>query len=90
MLKSLILQKIQEIKRWEGSAGTPGYKIRYKQLKQQLIDLVPDDMQYFEVEGYIVEINTNPVLDKKVASIYTTDSFKKRNQYLQKKYSVDN
>lgn len=84
MLKELVLKKITEIKNWEGSKGTPYYQVKYKRLKQELLDLIPDDMTYFETGDYVIHKSFNPTLGKFIAAIYTKESFKKRSEYLKR------
>ena len=77
-------KKIQEIKDWEGSKGTPNCRVHYRKLKKELLDLmeIATNELYLIVSDYVLEKQWNPKLNKFLVAIYTKEGFEKKELYL--------
>lgn len=83
-----ILEKIRELKDWEGSKGRPGYKVRYRQLRQELYDLalpLMENCEHLVVGEYILEKWYDPPSGKTRCMIYTKESFDRKESYQKEK-----
>ena len=77
--------KIKEIKDWEGSKGSPNWKPRNEQLRKELYDMFPKDKVYLMVGNYVLAKTYNPVIQKEFITIFTKDSWDRRESYYQNK-----
>ncbi|MEK6883175.1 MAG: hypothetical protein AABY22_26350 [Nanoarchaeota archaeon] len=80
--------KIKEIKDWEGSKGTPGYRVRYRQLRKELYEMFPQDKMWLLVGDYVLEKSYNPIIDKEFITIFTKQGWDKREEYRREKFGL--
>jgi len=78
--------KIKEIKYWEGSKGVANWKPRNKQLRKELYDMFPKDKMWLVVGSYVLEKTYNPVYKKEFITIYTKESWNRRENYMKEKW----
>ena len=82
----MLEELISEIKKWEGSKGIPNKKRKIKELRDELNEMIAEDVNLKEVGGWILVRQYNPALDKKFWAIYSKESYKEYRKFVESNF----
>ena len=84
MKEDRILEIIKDLERLKLIKGEPFSKIKYKNLKKELLNICGENLK--KIENYVlVRSYVNKDISKPYISIYTEDSYNKRMDFLNNK-----
>lgn len=88
MFNTELTKLVLEVKTLEGFKGRPHTKPQIKEKRKRMLELIPEDIKYVELEDFVLEKQYNPVLGKEYVLIFTKPSFKKRADYFENQKSL--